>query len=144
MKLLQPTVISTDTTDTREILEALIAETRLLKDPAAKALADTYSEKAKAESEENLDELLDELEGELQHQFCPDYTYFGMAEGDGACYGLWADIERVSEDRQFGDLPDYQEVSDDYNGLAVDVTDHGNVSLLLVKGTETTNLWSVV
>jgi len=143
MKHLQTGVIVEGTTNVEDIIEGLCDDLRRVDDPEAVKLAARFEKEVANSSPEHYDEILVELENEAL-SFAPDFTYFGNQEGDGACYGLWADVEAVSEMHHFGELPEYDDVDEDYEGLACNVTDHGNVSLLLVKGSETQELWSVV
>jgi hypothetical protein len=49
-------------------------------------------EKDEADPENLLGELYDELDG-IINSFLPRGFYFGTAEGDGACLGVWSDEE---------------------------------------------------
>ena len=74
----------------------------------------------------------------------PDYCYFASHPGDGACYGVWVDFDGINEDRHFGEIVDWQNMPTGYTGYAVDVTDHGNVTLFSVSRGRSRELWSVV
>lgn len=76
---------------------------------------------------------------------CPDYVRYGSHEGDGACIGFWVSFDSLEEDRRDGLLPDFEKIPKGFTGLAVNVTDHGNVSLLyFARGRLVRSIWSVV
>lgn len=73
---------------------------------------------------------------------CAPCCYFGAAEGDGACFGVWADLESLDRDiREEGwrETDPGRHVSPDGRYVRV-VSDHGNVSLYR-NGRE---VWGVV
>lgn len=83
----------------------------------------------------------------------PDYAYFGTLEGDGACFGVWANIELLEEDARDAtviktDGPPTR-VSALPSGLRarthwMSVSDHGNVTLYRRAGNRWIEVWSVV
>lgn len=101
------------------------------------------------------DELIEDLTNIIDAH-CPDYAYFGTSEGDGACFGVWADIASAQEDARgnprniiTNDGPD-----DDggFPGAAksrgldyfLRVNDHGNATLYRRAGNRWIEVWSVV
>lgn len=89
------------------------------------------------------DDIVDELTNILEAH-CPDYTYFGSLEGDGACFGIWPqpfdeitddiDVSHVNAGDPFPtDLP-----------FVLSVTDHGNATLYRRAGKRWIEVWSVV
>ena len=93
----------------------------------------------------------------LMQELCPPYTYFGTLEGDGACFGVWADIERLEEEARFGGevlkVSDLSELDDPDGPLKRDseythvmhVNDHGNVTLYALSWKpKLTEQWAVV
>jgi hypothetical protein len=143
MNYLSTGVIAEGTTHISDAIQGLLDNIKLLEQPEAKVVFEQFSKDFECTPEEHLVELLDELEAEAL-QFCPDYTFFGNLEGDGACYGLWADVERAQEEVRDGEIADFEQVDDDYVGLALHINDHGNVSLLNIQPTQTHELWAVV
>lgn len=83
--------------------------------------------------------VLDEL-GDALQEFCPEYVYFGAAEGDGACFGFWPDIEGAKEDGYvYDDLASAPAVSE----TIIVVNDHGNVTCYTAEIVYT-EIWAVV
>lgn len=61
---------------------------------------------------------------------CAPYCYFGSHPGDGACIGVWADLDTLDRDvreDEWRETEPGRHVSLD--GLVRVVSDHGNVSL---------------
>jgi hypothetical protein len=89
---------------------------------------------------EVLDNILDE--------HCPPYCYWGSIEGDGACIGVWVSIDSLMEDESCGEICRMEKVEDGYRGFIVDVSDHGNVTLIERRpfghGYKDVVLWAVV
>lgn len=71
-------------------------------------------------------------------EFAPPYCYFGTREGDGADFGFWPAMDEINE------LPCYESVDaaieagekNDFRTL----TDHGNVTVWGIGGTEVLSL----
>jgi hypothetical protein len=78
----------------------------------------------------------------------PDYTYFGSHPGDGACFGVWADIESVEESARYDEgvikVDDLSEIPHGYTGYVMHVNDHGNVSFYYRSKRKLRNIWAVV
>ena len=77
---------------------------------------------------------------------CPPFVYFGTHPGDGADFGFWPDMDRLNEELQWerdhypdDSVPDELTLDDD--GVIVQVSDHGNVT---VMDMERNVIWSVV
>lgn len=82
---------------------------------------------------------------EIIEAHSPAYTYWGSSEGDGACIGLWPDVRAVEEDIRYGELasPDTMR-AERRAGLAVEISDHGNVTLYRVyKNGNAREIWGV-
>lgn len=84
---------------------------------------------------ERASEVLEQLTDWLC-DIAPPYVYFGAHDGDGACFGFWADVESAVEARDYGELAD--------EGLELEVNDHGNVTLYQTAGEDRTEIWAVV
>lgn len=103
------------------------------------AASDTDSEYA--------EHVLDELYYAL-NELAPPYVYFGGTDSDPACIGWWPDFFALGEDIRSGEVPQLG-VGDlppkDYSGFVVEVTDHGNVSLVEYKsGRYVREVWGCV
>lgn len=109
-------------------------------------------------ADENSSFDIDDLT-QILDSHCPDYTYFGSLEGDGACFGVWASIESLEEDSRFGDngvvkidagdaFPVYSRDTKEHPSqkanYVMSVTDHGNVTLYRRAGNRWIEVWSVV
>jgi len=84
---------------------------------------------------------------ELAGNYLPAYTYFGSSEGDGACIGVWPYVEGAREDCLSGDLPVVNDgiAPGEYCGLALEINDHGNVTLWnVLRGGRMVEIWGVV
>jgi hypothetical protein len=81
---------------------------------------------------------------EVLNELCPPFVYFGTLEGDGADFGFWPDMPRITEE-----MRNYPENYDTTSGevtltddnVIVQVSDHGNVTLMDM---ERNVIWSVV
>ena len=95
----------------------------------------------------SMDALRDELESIL-NAHCPPYTYFGTLEGDGACFGVFADYEAAVDDVDAGEIRYRDGAEKGYRGLMLDINDHGNVTLLdrqsFGHGYKDVVIWSIV
>lgn len=80
---------------------------------------------------------------DLLTEFAPAYGYFGSHEGDGADFGYWLSSS-FSEDFDGLKVSDLADIPDDYEGEALVINDHGNMSLYSVSGQKATEVWSVV
>jgi hypothetical protein len=116
-----------------------------------------------------LDEILDELI-QVAENYLPEFCRLGNLEGDGACFGVWADVESARQAVQEGEVwAEYERrnggfVETEYakyhgdqpvlstihkyvpkGDLYLVISDHGNVSLYrsLGKG-NSREIWGVV
>lgn len=129
----QPTIgsVSSGTLRSEDLIDAFEAELEYLGAELPRPCDDPA---------EYVSELFDAL-GEL----APPYAYFGANEGDGADFGFWPDLESIRWDRENGTLADFDDTSDEYSGLSVNISDHGNVSIVQHNGDGThEELWSCV
>ena len=89
-----------------------------------------------------VEELFDALDG-----IAPPYCTFGAHEGDGADYGFWPCLESLEEAAYEGDdvikVEDMSQVPASWRGYVMQVSDHGNVTLLEPVVTHR-EVWSVV
>lgn len=118
--------------------------------PLMKALEDI---EASAERDEcDPSEILSDVE-QFIDDHCPPYVRYGALEGDGADIGFWPCITSLNEDREGGEIVDLsyrRGVSQNvlpklYTGLAVYVSDHGNVELYqYARGRQVRSIWSCV
>jgi len=94
-----------------------------------------------------LDELLEDLISILSG-YCPPFCYLGMHPDDGACLGVWPDLDyALAEGISAGDI--YLIDDSDtratvrrgrsYAPYRLHISDHGNASLYTKKGKD---LWS--
>jgi hypothetical protein len=80
------------------------------------------------------------------------YMYFGATEGDFSDFGFWPCLDSLQEDVRSGEVIDWQKTKEAHcyraGTLAVDINDHGNVSLLEVRyhngKREWRNVWGIV
>ena len=90
------------------------------------------------------DDLYDELT-RIAEAHCPDYTYFGSLEGDGAEIGVWPSVgefdmglpTKVYDTADLADIPSNQ-------SHALHVNDHGNTTLYRRAGRRWIEVWAVV
>jgi len=89
------------------------------------------------QEDDGISDLSDELWGALD-DYLPPYTYAGSSEGDGALFGVWAEVDC--------DIPKYPAgESPNGSGDCYEVTDHGNVSCGYRRKNGTwVEYWSVV
>jgi len=98
-----------------------------------------------SDSEEG-DWLLEELFEKLD-EIAPTYCYFGALDGDGADFGFWPCIDAIDEAIASGELrkiADLAEIPATYDGEALLMNDHGNMTLYSVKGGVASEVWSTV
>ena len=135
--------ISTATMRAEDLIPVFVEE--LARIDTDKVYTDLIKEarEVKDYDSENADSILEELFCALDGFSLP-YTYFGAHMGDGADYGFWPDVMSVEEDLRYGELPRYEDIPDDYTGISVDVSDHGNVTLYESIDGVATEIWSVV
>ena len=77
-------------------------------------------------------------------EFAPPYFYFGTHPGDGADFGFWLS-EFFSDEFEGLKVDDLAAIPNDYEGEAIVINDHGNMSLYTVrKGEKITAVWSIV
>jgi hypothetical protein len=85
---------------------------------------------------------------QVLEDYCPPYTYFGAIEGDGACYGIWADVHSITQDIADGCVYRIEDAPKDYRGYVVRISDHGNVALYNRRpfghGYKDVEIWGVV
>ena len=86
-----------------------------------------------------VDDLLNDLTDALD-ELCPPFVYFGTLEGDGADFGFWPDIETIQEIVNIAECDASQGISCPDDGVIVQVSDHGNVT---VMDMERNVIWSV-
>ncbi len=101
----------------------------------------------------NADDLYDELTT-IADNHCPDYTYFGSTEGDGAEIGVWPNVDGLEEDARYSQPTENGirkiNAGDPFPSLlgryahVFSVTDHGNVTLYRRAGRRWIEVWSVV
>ena len=148
--------ISTGTLKTEDLLEAFLPYLNKENEHAQEAQAvleriatDTWppgiDNLEQYLTEFNTSELLDIIMDELQ-ELCPPFVYFGTLEGDGADFGFWADFDAIDEScarkhHRCTHNPDTGEIVLEDESVIVQVSDHGNVT---VMDMERNVLWSVV
>lgn len=83
--------------------------------------------------------FLEDLVENILNDYVPPYCYFGANHGDGACFGVWPDIDALQMDSH-GKGADVLKLNagdewPDVNGYeyVMVVTDHGNVTLFNAK-----------
>jgi len=114
--------ISEGTLRTDDLIEASLSCLEDLDPEAAEQMVEAMDK-----DDADPDEILDELR-ELLEDHAPDLCYFGMMEGDGACYGFWPcemqirDSIHDKETLAVEDLPSY----------ILHTSDHGNQTLYKV------------
>lgn len=113
---------------------------------------------SKANDDETLDHILSELI-QIAENYLPEFCLLGNAEGDGACFGVWADVESAQRAVQDGEI--WQALDDGTyrlwdagvtdaltvprGDLYLVVSDHGNVSLYRsIGGGRSREIWGVV
>lgn len=104
----------------------------------ANAWLDT-AERDQSEGHELVNELFCAL-----NELAPPYTYFGSLDGDGADFGFWPSLSTVNDDKGSDDLPFADKVPKNYTGLAIDVNDHGNVTLFRYVRGKRSIVWDCV
>lgn len=95
---------------------------------------------------EVIQDAIDELQG-----YCPPYCYYGSLDGDGACIGVFPDIEQVEQAVRDGEIHEVSDLADidaldpapQVGDLVVIVNDHGNMTLSRIEAS-TKEIWSVV
>ena len=86
-----------------------------------------------------------EIVSNLLNELCPPFVYFGTHEGDGADFGFWADFDAIDEScarkhHRCTHNPDTGEIVLEDESVIVQVSDHGNVT---VMDMERNVIWSV-
>ena len=95
-----------------------------------------------------IDDTLQHLYESLEY-YAPALTYVGAIEGDGACIGVWPDMNAFEDcvnDGEILKVSDLNEVPDppiNYEAVAV-VNDHGNVTLWAMTPDGLKEQWAVV
>lgn len=88
-------------------------------------------------------ELYDELTYIADNHTAP-YTYYGSIEGDGACIGVWIDRECINAAIYDDELISVDDTPKGYNGLAIDINDHGNATLYKYSNGRRREVWAIV
>ena len=128
--------ISTGTLRTQDLLEAFHSTIAASGTPPALAEDGYIDGGARYSDGELLEVYTEQLES-----LCPPFVYFGTLEGDGADFGFWPDIETIQEIVNIAECDASQGISCPDDGVIVQVSDHGNVT---VMDMERNVLWSVV
>ena len=128
--------ISTGTLRTEDLLEAFHSTIAASGTPPALAEDGYVDGGAQYSDGELLEVYTEQLES-----LCPPFVYFGTLEGDGADFGFWPDIETIQEIVNIAECDASQGISCPDDGVIVQVSDHGNVT---VMDMERNVLWSVV
>ena len=81
-----------------------------------------------------------EIVSNLLNELCPPFVYFGTHEGDGADFGFWPDIDGIQETVNIAECDASQGISCPDDGVIIQVSDHGNVT---VMDMERNVIWSV-
>jgi len=96
-----------------------------------------------------IDDVIFELYNALDNH-APMYCHVGAHDGDGACIGVFPNIERVQDAAQDGEVLTVDDLGEvdpaeavQYEAVAV-VNDHGNMSLYVADGDGFTLQWAVV
>jgi hypothetical protein len=108
------------------------------------------------EQAEQADGILEELI-QVAENYLPEFCLLGNAEGDGACFGVWADVESALQAVKDGEIWQSCARGDGYNkpgtirldvprgDLYLVISDHGNVSLYRSIGQgKSREIWGVV
>ena len=88
-------------------------------------------------------ELYEELTYIADNHTAP-YTYYGSTEGDGACIGVWIDREYIESDIHDDELISVDDTPKGYTGLAIDYSDHGNMTLYMYNNGRRREVWAIV
>jgi len=86
-------------------------------------------------------DLLNEGFFNALQEICPPFVYFGTHPGDGADFGFWPDIDGIQEIVNIAECDASQGISCPDDGVIVQVSDHGNVTVMDMQRNV---LWSVV
>ena len=124
-------VVSEGTLATRDLLSAFAYEMRG-ENRAAFELAESIIEALDIdESDESplLESFLDDAFAMLE-SIAPPYTYFGSADGDGACFGFWPDMASIDELPTVDDSDGARAMGEDCRA----VSDHGNITVYSASG----------
>jgi hypothetical protein len=92
---------------------------------------------------EEILEILESLEA-LANAHCPAYCYYGCTEGDGSDFGIWPDVASIEYDMENNDLPILGDMPIGYSGHAVEIGDHGNMTMYSVVRGKYRILWEIV
>ena len=88
-------------------------------------------------------ELVNDLQDAL-NELAPPYVYFGTIEGDGSDFGFWPALDSIQDAIADNELPRAGDVPKNYTGLAIDVNDHGNVTLFRYVRGKRSIVWDCV
>jgi hypothetical protein len=97
--------------------------------------------------EEERSRLLNETLWDALNKYAAPYCYFGAHPGDGADFGFWPAMESLEEDARYGEVlkvSDTAELPKGYSGIAMQVSDHGNVTVYQCNRGRKRELWSCV
>ena len=133
--------ISTGTLRTEDLLEAFASTLQQFNrtHPLLGEYLDIHANDA-WDSDKAADLLNEGFFNALQ-EYCPPFVYFGTHPGDGADFGFWPDIDTIQEIVNIAECDASQGISCPDDGVIVQVSDHGNVT---VMDMERNVLWSVV
>lgn len=130
-RTIKPQIISEGTLRTEDLIPAyldVLEGLRLSRDER-KTVREVEAFVARGDGDyygEDVDALADIIEAH-----CAPYCYFGSHPGDGACIGVWADIDTLQrdvEEENWRETEPGRHVSPNGRTVRV-VSDHGNVSL---------------
>ena len=133
--------ISHGTLLTTDLFESIVDALRTVRmtrqgRAAVNALRREFAQCADGAKEETLENLWTLADG-----YAPPYTSLRMSEGDGSDLGVWFDSDAFEYDRRNGEIRDR---SATVNGLAYEVSDHGNVTLYSVTNGRARELYGIV
>lgn len=106
------------------------AEVREAREMLKTVTPDAHDADTEAGDDCTLGDYVEVLHERLE-ELAPDYVTFGAAEGDGACFGFWPDMEALEEavaDGEVLKVADRAAVPGTYDGPVMIVNDRGNVT----------------
>lgn len=137
-----------DASDRREAKE-IVADSRFML-AANEWLTNSDLDDSEAMStwEQDTQEIINERLIPMLESFALPYCDFGTSEGDGSDFGFWIDMDRIEEDVYDGELIKLGALDVDKDAtdcLAVEINDHGNVTLWQLDGEGArSEVWSIV
>lgn len=136
------------TLDALERIEALLPYARLF-EPFDEAVI-TAQQVLDDSDEEAAPEALDDLIAVAENHVAP-YCYIGNHPGDGACFGVWVDVDAVEQAVLDRELPAFKDYPDEpgFQGLWLQVNERGNMTLYNLEGgvegpVRNRELWAIV